>query len=249
MTKQRIGFVEKVEGDVAHALRRATIIFTRESEALPRYGRASVRSLATVGSARIVGTGVVVCYGAVEEEVARHILSTTDGTVVVVTKAKARKGGSIQDAIERAIASGRKVEQVVVKKGSAFAGDCAPGGVFEVVENVEAPIATSTAPSIPRREVRKIEVSRPRVPRKEVEVVEVSRPRLPRKEFVRSASPAPRLARPAVTGDRSLAASLPEPSASTSPSQAPDEPQDAETPSESPETSSRLLAPSDASEG
>ncbi len=232
MAKQRIGFVESVEGEVAHALRRATIILTREPEALPRYGRASVRSLSTTGSARIVGTGVVLCYGSSEEEIARHALSTTDGTVVIVTKAKTRNGGAVQEAIERLLGSGRRVEQVVVKKGSAFAADCSPGGAFEIVDRVDAPTATSTAPSIPRKQVEAIEVSRPRLRRRKVEATEVSRPRLERAPVVTSTAPAPRLARPAATSDRSLAASTPEPSASPALSTPSDAPEAAPSPPE-----------------
>lgn len=216
MPAQRIGFVESVEGEVAHALRRATLILTREDSPLPRYGRASVRSLGESGSARIMGTGVVICYGVSESEVARHILSSTDRTVVVVTKTKPRKDGPISDAISRCKETDRAVEQVVVKKGSAFAADCAPGGSFTLLASLDAPMAVSTAPSIPRRKAKPIEISRPRLERPSVEPTEVSRPRLERAPVVTSIASAPRLARVAVTSDRPVVESTPLPIATHS---------------------------------
>ena len=249
MEKQRIGFVDKCEGSAAHALRRATLILSRQEDAPSRYGRAAVRSLSETGSARIVGTGVVVCYGSSESDVARHMLSVTDSSVVVVTKSKPRKGGEIEKATERLLGSGSRVESVVVKKGAAFAGDCSPGGAFEVVEDLAAPIRVSTAPSIPRTKVREVKVSRPRLKPRIVEVVEVSRPRLeprdvspvevsrPRLErppVVSSSAPAPRLARPAATGDRTIAASTPGPSEPLAASHAPVSAPEVSDPSETP---------------
>lgn len=234
MEKQRIGFLEKCEGDAAHALRRATLILSREDEAPARYGRAAVRSLSEAGSARIVGTGVVVCYGGPEANVARHMLSVSDRSIVVAVKSKPRKGGEIESAVERLLASGFRVEIVVVKKGSAFAGDCSPGGGFEIVEDLGAPIRVSTAPSIPRAKIREVEVSRPRLEPRLVEVVEVSRPRLERPPVVVSSAPAPRLARRAVTSDRTIAESTPRPSEPVRASHAPESASEVSDPSETP---------------
>lgn len=215
MTTQRIGFVDKVEGDVAHALRRSTLILSRQEYDLPRYGRAAVRSISSTGSARIVGTGVVICYGSPESDVARQMLSTADTCVVVVTKKTPRKDGEIERACERLLGSGKKVERVVVKRGAAFAGNCSPGGVFRIVD-VHSPTSFSTAPTIPRPKVEPVEVSRPRLARSRVDPVEVSRPRITRAAVLAPVLAAPRLARPPSTGDRTIAESTPAPSADVS---------------------------------
>lgn len=178
MKLTRVGLVPTMDDPDAGHFGRSSLILSRSETDLTRYAFAAAGHMQVpVGFHRIPEIGAMVVWGSDQKQMAQAVLRFPCALMMVVHIGKVKKDGDLDTALGRVERAGSDVHRVHFTTRMKVTGyDLGANRVFRVTEDITRPPQTQHTPSIPRKEREVVISPPPTMPRKDVKPVEVSRP-------------------------------------------------------------------------